>query len=60
MAPPLLLLWQIVDTSGGPQFASSVRRPHLTSEAVALLRDNVTPRENTLWTTLGDWWTRPG
>ncbi|XP_073081901.1 epidermal growth factor receptor kinase substrate 8-like protein 1 isoform X2 [Manis javanica] len=53
-------LQMIVDTSGGPQFASSVRRPHLTSEAVALLRDNVTPRENTLWTTLGDWWTRPG
>ncbi|KAK2508576.1 hypothetical protein MC885_002002 [Smutsia gigantea] len=53
-------LQMIVDTSGGPQFASSVRRPHLTSEAVALLRDNVTPRENTLWTSLGDWWIRPG
>uniref|UniRef100_A0A8C5K7H0 SH3 domain-containing protein n=1 Tax=Jaculus jaculus TaxID=51337 RepID=A0A8C5K7H0_JACJA len=50
----------IVNTSGGPEFASSVRRPHLTSEAVALLRDNVTPRENALWTSLGDSWTRPG
>ncbi|XP_023101783.2 epidermal growth factor receptor kinase substrate 8-like protein 1 isoform X4 [Felis catus] len=50
----------IVDTSGGPQFASGVRRPHLTSEAVALLRDNLTPRENALWTSLGDAWTRPG
>nr|XP_055167284.1 epidermal growth factor receptor kinase substrate 8-like protein 1 isoform X2 [Nyctereutes procyonoides] len=50
----------IVDTSGGPRFASDVRRPHLTSEAVALLRDNLTPRENALWTSLGDSWTRPG
>ncbi|XP_032343578.1 epidermal growth factor receptor kinase substrate 8-like protein 1 isoform X2 [Camelus ferus] len=53
-------LQMIVDSSGGPQFASGVRRPHLTSEAVALLRDNVTQRENTLWTSLGDSWTRPG
>ncbi|XP_037675697.1 epidermal growth factor receptor kinase substrate 8-like protein 1 isoform X2 [Choloepus didactylus] len=53
-------LQMIVDTSGGPEFASGVRRPHLTSEAVALLRDNVTPRENALWTSLGDSWTRPG
>ncbi|KAM6154484.1 epidermal growth factor receptor kinase substrate 8-like protein 1 [Erethizon dorsatum] len=53
-------LQMIVNTSGGPEFASSVRRPHLTSEAVALLRNNVTPRENALWTSLGDSWTRPG
>ncbi|XP_029780252.1 epidermal growth factor receptor kinase substrate 8-like protein 1 [Suricata suricatta] len=50
----------IVDTSGGPRFASEVQQPHLTSEAVALLRDNLTPRENALWTSLGDSWTRPG
>ncbi|XP_070943972.1 epidermal growth factor receptor kinase substrate 8-like protein 1 [Macaca nemestrina] len=53
-------LQMIVNTSGGPEFASSVRQPHLTSDAVALLRDNVTPRENELWTSLGDSWTRPG
>ncbi|XP_003736008.6 epidermal growth factor receptor kinase substrate 8-like protein 1 [Callithrix jacchus] len=53
-------LQMIVNTSGGPEFASRVRRPHLTSEAVALLRDNVTPRENELWISLGDSWTRPG
>ncbi|XP_075815270.1 epidermal growth factor receptor kinase substrate 8-like protein 1 [Microtus pennsylvanicus] len=53
-------LQMIVNTSGGPEFASRVRRPHLTLEAVALLRDNVTPRENALWTSLGDSWTRPG
>ncbi|XP_076961990.1 epidermal growth factor receptor kinase substrate 8-like protein 1 [Callospermophilus lateralis] len=53
-------LQMIVNTSGGPEFASSVRRPHLTSEAVALLRDSVTPGENALWTSLGDSWTRPG
>ncbi|XP_011908941.1 PREDICTED: epidermal growth factor receptor kinase substrate 8-like protein 1 isoform X1 [Cercocebus atys] len=53
-------LQMIVNTSGGPEFASGVRRPHLTSDAVALLRDNVTPRENELWTSLGDSWTRPG
>lgn len=50
----------IVEMSGGPQLASGVRRPHLTSEAVALLRENVTPSENALWTSLGDSWTRPG
>ncbi|XP_036893943.1 epidermal growth factor receptor kinase substrate 8-like protein 1 isoform X3 [Sturnira hondurensis] len=50
----------IVEMSGGPQLASGVRRPHLTSEAVALLKDNVTPSENALWTSLGDSWTRPG
>ncbi|XP_010615348.1 epidermal growth factor receptor kinase substrate 8-like protein 1 [Fukomys damarensis] len=53
-------LQMIVNTSGGPEFASGVERPHLTAEAVALLRDNVTPGENTLWTSLGDSWTRPG
>ncbi|XP_069405582.1 epidermal growth factor receptor kinase substrate 8-like protein 1 [Ovis canadensis] len=53
-------LQMIVDTLGGPQLASGVRRPHLTSEAVKLLRDNVTQRENTLWTSLGDSWTHPG
>ncbi|XP_031515142.1 epidermal growth factor receptor kinase substrate 8-like protein 1 isoform X1 [Papio anubis] len=53
-------LQMIVNTSGGPELASGVRRPHLTSDAVALLRDNVTPRENELWTSLGDSWTRPG
>ncbi|XP_065776879.1 epidermal growth factor receptor kinase substrate 8-like protein 1 isoform X1 [Muntiacus reevesi] len=53
-------LQMIVDTLGGPQLARDVRRPHLTSEAVTLLRDNVTQRENTLWTSLGDSWTRPG
>ncbi|CAK6437473.1 unnamed protein product [Pipistrellus nathusii] len=50
----------IVEMSGGPQLASGVRRPHLTAEAVALLRENVTPSENALWTSLGDAWTRPG
>ncbi|XP_006901940.1 PREDICTED: epidermal growth factor receptor kinase substrate 8-like protein 1 [Elephantulus edwardii] len=53
-------LQMIVDTSGGPQFASGVRRPHLTSEAVTLLRETLTPRESALWTSLGDSWTRPG
>ncbi|XP_047567081.1 epidermal growth factor receptor kinase substrate 8-like protein 1 isoform X2 [Lutra lutra] len=50
----------VVDSSGGPRFASEVRRPRLTSEAVALLRDHLTPRESALWTSLGDSWTRPG
>ncbi|XP_054553361.1 epidermal growth factor receptor kinase substrate 8-like protein 1 [Talpa occidentalis] len=53
-------LQMVVDTSGGPALASGVRRPHLTSEAVALLREHVTPRERALWTSLGDSWTRPG
>uniref|UniRef100_A0A8B9XLU8 Epidermal growth factor receptor kinase substrate 8-like protein 1 n=1 Tax=Bos mutus grunniens TaxID=30521 RepID=A0A8B9XLU8_BOSMU len=53
-------LQMIIDTLGGPQLASGVRRPHLTSEAVKLLRENVTQRENMLWTSLGDSWTHPG
>lgn len=53
-------LQMIVNTSGGPELASGVRSPHLTAEAVALLRDNVTPRERALWASLGDAWTRPG
>lgn len=60
MACPLLHPCQIIDTLGGPQLASGVRRPHLTSEAVKLLRENVTQSENTLWTSLGDSWTHPG
>uniref|UniRef100_A0A2K5S6J2 EPS8 signaling adaptor L1 n=1 Tax=Cebus imitator TaxID=2715852 RepID=A0A2K5S6J2_CEBIM len=51
-------VWESSQNDNG--FACRVRQPHLTSEAVGLLRDNVTPRENELWISLGDSWTRPG
>ncbi|XP_038608268.1 epidermal growth factor receptor kinase substrate 8-like protein 1 [Tachyglossus aculeatus] len=52
---PLQLM---VDTSGGPKFAEDIRRPQLTGEAVALLRETLNPQESALWASLGDFWTK--
>ncbi|XP_056652595.1 epidermal growth factor receptor kinase substrate 8-like protein 1 [Monodelphis domestica] len=51
-------LQMVVDTSGGPSFAQAVQQPHLTAEAVALLKETLTAREAELWTSLGDAWTK--
>ncbi|KAM9038547.1 epidermal growth factor receptor kinase substrate 8-like protein 1 isoform 2-T11 [Sarcophilus harrisii] len=51
-------LQMVVDTSGGPGLARAVQQPRLTAEAVALLRETLTPREAELWTSLGDAWTK--
>ncbi|XP_074163411.1 epidermal growth factor receptor kinase substrate 8-like protein 1 isoform X2 [Sminthopsis crassicaudata] len=51
-------LQMVVDTSGGPGLAQAVQQPRLTAEAVALLRETLTPREAELWTSLGDSWTK--
>ncbi|KAM9113393.1 epidermal growth factor receptor kinase substrate 8-like protein 1 [Pangshura tecta] len=52
-------LKMVVETSGGPEFASEIRSPMLTLEAVTLLRGCLGAQEAELWGSLGDDWTRP-
>ncbi|XP_042330774.1 epidermal growth factor receptor kinase substrate 8-like protein 1 [Sceloporus undulatus] len=52
-------LKMIVESSGGPAFASEVRSPMLTLEAVTLMRSCLGEREAELWHSLGDNWIRP-
>nr|XP_032653206.1 epidermal growth factor receptor kinase substrate 8-like protein 1 [Chelonoidis abingdonii] len=49
----------VVESSGGPEFASEIRSPMLTLEAVTLLRGCLGAQEAELWGSLGDDWTRP-
>ncbi|XP_048373041.1 epidermal growth factor receptor kinase substrate 8-like protein 1 [Sphaerodactylus townsendi] len=48
----------IVETSGGPEFASELRSPMLTLEAVAMLRSCLGEQEAELWHSLGENWTK--
>nr|XP_008175045.2 epidermal growth factor receptor kinase substrate 8-like protein 1 [Chrysemys picta bellii] len=52
-------LKMVVESSGGPEFASEIRSPMLTLEAVTLLRGCLGAQEAKLWGSLGDNWTRP-
>lgn len=52
-------LKMVVEASGGPEFASEIRSPMLTREAIALLRGCLGAQEAELWGSLGDNWTRP-
>ncbi|XP_038237621.1 epidermal growth factor receptor kinase substrate 8-like protein 1 [Dermochelys coriacea] len=52
-------LKMVVESSGGPEFASEIRSPMLTLEAVTLLRGCLGAQEAVLWGSLGDNWTRP-
>uniref|UniRef100_A0ABM5EI54 Epidermal growth factor receptor kinase substrate 8-like protein 1 n=1 Tax=Pogona vitticeps TaxID=103695 RepID=A0ABM5EI54_9SAUR len=52
-------LKMIVESSGGPEFASEVRNPMLTLEAVTLMRGCLGEQEAELWHSLGDNWIRP-
>ncbi|XP_053871032.1 epidermal growth factor receptor kinase substrate 8-like protein 1 [Malaclemys terrapin pileata] len=52
-------LKMVVESSGGPEFASEIRSPMLTLEAVTLLRGCLGAQETKLWGSLGDNWTRP-
>ncbi|XP_039365935.1 epidermal growth factor receptor kinase substrate 8-like protein 1 [Mauremys reevesii] len=52
-------LKMVVESSGGPEFASEIRSPMLTLEAVTLLRGCLGAQEAELWGSLGDDWTRP-
>nr|XP_056719626.1 epidermal growth factor receptor kinase substrate 8-like protein 1 [Euleptes europaea] len=52
-------LRMVVEASGGPAFASELRSPMLTREAVTLLRSCLEEREAELWHSLGENWTKP-
>ncbi|XP_074872042.1 epidermal growth factor receptor kinase substrate 8-like protein 1 [Carettochelys insculpta] len=52
-------LKMVVEASGGPEFASEICLPMLTSEAVTLLRSCLEPQETELWRSLGNNWARP-
>ncbi|XP_062992962.1 epidermal growth factor receptor kinase substrate 8-like protein 1 [Elgaria multicarinata webbii] len=52
-------LKMIVETSGGPAFASELRNPLLTLEAVTLMRGCLEEEDAKLWYSLGENWTRP-
>uniref|UniRef100_A0A670K1D2 EPS8 signaling adaptor L1 n=1 Tax=Podarcis muralis TaxID=64176 RepID=A0A670K1D2_PODMU len=49
----------VVESSGGPSFASELRSPMLTLEAVTLMRGCLGDQETELWYSLGENWTRP-
>ncbi|XP_078538938.1 epidermal growth factor receptor kinase substrate 8-like protein 2 [Lissotriton helveticus] len=48
----------IVQSTGGPEVARSVRCPLLSKEATDFLKGHLTPKEMTLWESLGESWTR--
>lgn len=48
----------IVQSTGGPEVARSVRCPLLSKEATDFLKGHLTPKEMTLWESLGEAWTR--
>lgn len=47
----------MVKTTGGPDLASSVLSPAMTSGAVSMLQEHLTQEEKDLWTSLGSNWT---
>ncbi|KAL7977417.1 hypothetical protein Chor_009366 [Crotalus horridus] len=49
----------IVDASGGVEFASELRNPMLTLEAVTLMRNCLGEQETEFWHSLGENWTKP-
>ncbi|KAK3551796.1 hypothetical protein QTP70_026214 [Hemibagrus guttatus] len=50
----------IVKAKESPALAASVRSPALTVGAVTLLKENLTPQEHILWSSLGSYWTQSG
>ncbi|KAK9397482.1 epidermal growth factor receptor kinase substrate 8-like 1 [Crotalus adamanteus] len=52
-------LKMIVDASGGVEFASELRNPMLTLEAVTLMRNCLGEQETEFWHSLGENWTKP-
>ncbi|XP_061445926.1 epidermal growth factor receptor kinase substrate 8-like protein 1 isoform X2 [Rhineura floridana] len=49
----------VVEASGGPDFASELRSPMLTLEAVTFMRNCLGEQEAEVWHSLGENWTRP-
>uniref|UniRef100_A0A8B9PH82 Epidermal growth factor receptor kinase substrate 8-like protein 2 n=1 Tax=Apteryx owenii TaxID=8824 RepID=A0A8B9PH82_APTOW len=48
----------IVNSCGGPELARSVLSPLLSKDATDFLRGHLTPKEMSLWDSLGETWTR--
>uniref|UniRef100_A0A670IDU4 Epidermal growth factor receptor kinase substrate 8-like protein 2 n=1 Tax=Podarcis muralis TaxID=64176 RepID=A0A670IDU4_PODMU len=48
----------IVNSCGGPEVARSVVSPLLSRDATDFLKGHLTPKEMTLWESLGETWTR--
>lgn len=46
----------VVQTTGGPELASSVLSPLLTKDAIEFLNYTVSPEERQLWMSLGETW----
>ncbi|NXH25536.1 EPS8 kinase, partial [Myiagra hebetior] len=51
-------LHMVVQTTGGPELASTVLSPLLTKDTIDFLRYTVTSEEGQLWMSLGDAWTK--
>ncbi|NXC99715.1 EPS8 kinase, partial [Certhia familiaris] len=51
-------LHMMVQTTGGPELASTVLSPLLTKDTIDFLRYTVTSEEGQLWMSLGDSWTK--
>ncbi|XP_053799472.1 epidermal growth factor receptor kinase substrate 8 isoform X1 [Vidua chalybeata] len=51
-------LHMVVQTTGGPELASTVLSPLLTKDTIDFLRYTVTSEEGQLWLSLGDSWTK--
>ncbi|XP_062447197.1 epidermal growth factor receptor kinase substrate 8 isoform X2 [Rhea pennata] len=51
-------LHMVVQTTGGPELASTVLSPLLTKDTIDFLRFTVTSEEGQLWMSLGDTWTK--
>lgn len=55
----VLILLQLVKTTGGPALGASVASPAMTAGAVSFLQGHLNKEENGLWTSLGPNWTSP-
>ncbi|NXR24534.1 EPS8 kinase, partial [Cinclus mexicanus] len=51
-------LHMVVQTTGGPELASTVLSPLLTKDTIDFLRYTITSEEGQLWMSLGDSWTK--
>ncbi|XP_040419133.1 epidermal growth factor receptor kinase substrate 8 isoform X2 [Cygnus olor] len=51
-------LHMVVQTTGGPELASTVLSPLLTKDTIDFLQYTVTSEEGQLWMSLGDTWTK--
>ncbi|XP_059831666.1 epidermal growth factor receptor kinase substrate 8-like protein 2 isoform X3 [Hypanus sabinus] len=48
----------VINGTGGPEVARSIISPLLSKDATEFLRGHLTPKEISLWETLGEAWTR--